>query len=226
MGLNTSKKIYQHSGKCDDQQNLKDIIEAALLSTPEVFIYNSPNVHMTSSPFKKPSGSKSLCLFTNILDAKPKTEKISFVAARSKRKAMKVGNILWTKKTKQKGRSKINEHIKRNLYTWITHHPQVVQLSIYNDCLKVMVDDQTEPQLVPKLSLQVSVRELHNSLVIDPNYVGIKDDWDEDGKIIISNSTLCSLLPPQLKQIYARYKVICNCECYISAKIIHSSLIS
>ena len=29
------KKIYQHAGKCDYQQNLKDIIEAALLSTTE-----------------------------------------------------------------------------------------------------------------------------------------------------------------------------------------------
>ena len=29
------KKIYQHAGKCDDQQNLKDIIDAAILSTPE-----------------------------------------------------------------------------------------------------------------------------------------------------------------------------------------------
>ena len=28
------KKIYQHEVKCDDQQNLKDIIDAAILSTP------------------------------------------------------------------------------------------------------------------------------------------------------------------------------------------------
>ena len=58
---------------------------------------------------------------------------------------MKVGNIQCTKKIKRKGHSKINEHIKRNLYAWITCHPQVVQSSIYNDCLKVMFDDQTEP---------------------------------------------------------------------------------
>ena len=57
--------------------------------------------------------------------------------------------------------------------------------------------DQTEPQLVPKLLLQVSVRELHNSLVSDPNDGGRKDARDENGKIIISNSKLRSLLPPQ-----------------------------
>ena len=85
----------------------------------------------------------SLCLFTNILDVKPKTEKRRFVAAEYKLKAMKVGNILWTNKTKRKGHSKINEQFKHNLYTWITRHPQVVQSPISNDCLKVMLDDQT-----------------------------------------------------------------------------------
>ena len=71
---NNTKNIYQHAGKCDDQQNFKDILEDALLSTPEEFTDNSPNVHMTSSTVKKPSVRKSLCLFTNILDVKPKTE--------------------------------------------------------------------------------------------------------------------------------------------------------
>ena len=110
--------------------------------------------------------------------------------------------------------------------TWITRHPQVVQSPIYNDSLKVVLDDQSEPQLVPKLLLQVSVEELHNNLVSDPNDVGLKDARDEDGKIIISDSTLRSLLPPQLKQMYARYKIMCGCECCISAKSIHSSLLS
>ena len=86
------------------------------------------------------------------------------------------------------------------MYTWITRHPQVVQPQISNYCLKVILDDQTEPQLIPKLLLQVSVRELHNSLVSDPNDGGLKDSRDEDGNIIISDSTLCSLLSPQLKK--------------------------
>ena len=60
-----------------------------------------------------------------------------------------------------------------------------------------MLDDQTEPQLVTKLLLQLFVIELHNSLVSDPNDGGIKDARDEDDKIIISDSTLRSLLPPQ-----------------------------
>ena len=85
-----------------------------------------------------------------------------------------------------------------------------------------MLDDQTEPQLVTKLLLHVSVIELHNSLVSDPNDGGIKDDRDEDDNIIISDSTLRSLLPPQFKKMSARYKVMCGCECFIYDKIIHS----
>ena len=60
----------------------------------------------------------------------------------------------------------------------------------------------------------------------DPNDGGLKDSRDENGKIIISSSTLRSLLPPQLKQMSARYKVQCGCECCISTKGIHSSLLS
>ena len=74
-----------------------------------------------------------------------------------------------------------------------------------------MLDDQTQPQIVPKLLFQVSVRELHNSLVSDPNDSGLKDARDEDGKIIISDSKLHSLLPPQLKKMSARYKIMCGC---------------
>ena len=66
--MNNIKKIYQHAGKCSDQQNLKDIIDAAILYTPEGVTDNIPNVHLKSSPVKKPSASKSLCLFTTILD--------------------------------------------------------------------------------------------------------------------------------------------------------------
>ena len=44
--MNNIKKMYEHAGKCDDQQNLKDIIDADIISTPEGVADNSPNVHM------------------------------------------------------------------------------------------------------------------------------------------------------------------------------------
>ena len=48
------KKIYKQAGKCDYQKQFKDIIEANMVSTPELFTNNSPISPMTSRPFKKP----------------------------------------------------------------------------------------------------------------------------------------------------------------------------
>ena len=50
--LNNIKKIYQRAGKCDDQQNLKDILDAAMVSTPDEVTYDIPNVPVTSTPLK------------------------------------------------------------------------------------------------------------------------------------------------------------------------------
>ena len=71
----------------------------------------------------------------------------------------------------------------------------------------------------------MSVRELHNSLVSDPNDGGLKDARYEDDNIIISDSTLRSLLPSQLKRKPEQYKFMCGCECCIYAKSIHSSFL-
>ena len=45
------------------------------------------------------------------------------------------------------------------------NHTQIVQSPIVNDCLKVKMDGHTEPQLVPKLLLQLSIRKIHNNIV-------------------------------------------------------------
>ena len=80
--------------------------------------------------------------------------------------------------------------------------------------------------MAPKLLLQVSVRELHNILFSDPNDGGLKEARDEENNIIISGFTLGTLLSPQSKKISAQYKVMRGCECCISAKSIHASLLS
>ena len=80
------------------------------------------------------------------------------------------------------------------------HHPQVLQSTIANDCLKLKIDVYTKLQLFTKLLLWVSVRELHKNLVNAKEYAGIKEARDEDDNIIISDSTLRSLFPPQFKK--------------------------
>ena len=94
-----------------------------------------------------------------------KTAYRQFGAAKSKRKAIKFGNTPWSLKQKRKWHSNIDEKIKKYLYNWIMHHPQVVQSPLVNDCLKVKIDGHSEPKMVPELLFHVYVRELHNNFV-------------------------------------------------------------
>ena len=51
--LNNIRKIYQHTGKCNDQQNLKDIIDDSIVYIPEEITYDSPSLPVTQQQFKK-----------------------------------------------------------------------------------------------------------------------------------------------------------------------------
>ena len=75
--LQKINKLYKHAGKYDNLQKFKYILEAAMISTPEVFT-------------------------TNILDVKEKTAIRRFRAAKSKRKEIKSGTTPWSLKPKQK----------------------------------------------------------------------------------------------------------------------------
>ena len=153
---------------------------------------------MTSTQVKKPSAQKLLCMFTNVSDVK-KTAYRQVGADKSKRKAIKLENTPWSLKQNRKWHTKINEQIKKLLYNWIMHHPQVVRSSIANDCLKVNIDGYNEPQLVTDFLFQESVRELHNKFFSGIKDGGLKEARYEDDNIFISDSTLRSLLPPQFK---------------------------
>ena len=96
-----------------------------------------------------------------------------------------------------KGDSNTDDQIKKSLYNWIMHHPQVVKSPIANDCLKVKIDGHAEPKIVPKFLLHVSVRKLRNNLFSNTDNDGLKESRNEDDNIIISYSTLRLLLSPQ-----------------------------
>ena len=81
-------------------------------------------------------------------------------------------------------------------------------------------------QLVPKIVLWVSIWELHHKMVSPPEEGVLKEARDADNNIISINSTLRNMLPPQLKKISEQYKLMCGCDCFITAKIIHYYLLS
>ena len=79
----------------------------------------------------------------------------------------------------------------------------------------------TETQLFPKLLLHVSIQELHNIMVSPPGG-GLKEARVGYNNIIVVDYMLQNILPHQLKNMYAKYKIICVCECFKYAKIMHS----
>ena len=102
----------------------------------------------------------------------------------------------------------------------------VVKYPIANYCLYLSIDFNSKKQLMPILSLQVSIGKLYNIMVSPPEEVGMKEARYANNKIIISDSTLLNIISPQLKKITSQYKFMCQCECYIFSKSIHSSLLS
>ena len=63
--LENIKILYKQASKCDNQQQLKDILEAAMVSTPEGFTNNSPISPMISSPAKNQVlENQCVCLLT------------------------------------------------------------------------------------------------------------------------------------------------------------------
>ena len=56
--------------------------------------------------------------------------------------------------------------------------------------------------------------------------VWVNKERNAENNIIIIDSTLRKILPSQLKNMTDKYKVMCSCGCFISAKIIHFSLLT
>ena len=58
------KKLYKSSGKCDEKQQYKAMIESAMVSNPEGSTYNSPISPRKYVSIKQPSARKILRQFT------------------------------------------------------------------------------------------------------------------------------------------------------------------
>ena len=83
------QKLYNKLVSVTTRNNSNIFLRLICFSTPEGSTDDIPVHPMTSTPVNKPSAIKSLCIFTNILDVKNKTDTCQVGAAKSKRKAIK-----------------------------------------------------------------------------------------------------------------------------------------
>ena len=89
-----------------------------------------------------------------------------------------------------------------------------------NHCLCVYVN--SIKKINANIVISISVQEIYNKLLIPPEEDVFKAEGDEDNNIIVIDSTLRHILPPQLKNITYQYKFMCGCEWCISDKSMHS----
>ena len=67
--------------------------------------------------------------------------------------------------------------------------------------------------LTPEMVFQVSVQEIHNSMVITPEKSLLKEVRDEENNIINSEYMLNNIFSYQFKKLSTCCKVIYGCEC-------------
>ena len=56
------------------------------------------------------------------------------------------------------------------------------------------------------------INDLYDDMVKSPSLVGLDEDIESDVNVIISDSKLCELLPPQVKLISKQRRDLCGCE--------------
>ena len=101
----------------------------------------------------------------------------------------------------------------------------VRQSPITRDTLLIANADTKVKRRVPKILLECSMRQLHNYLISSPADGGllgaihaIKND------VIISDTMLCSLTPPQVRAMIDNHKMMCGCAICNTSKYMQESL--
>jgi hypothetical protein len=130
----------------------------------------------------------------------------------------------WAEKVPIKGFSKVTTEIKEALDQWIRDHPNVRPSPITRDTLLVMNQSTGLKERRGKLLLEISVRELHNDMLLPVNKGGFAGVRDNDGAIIISDSTLRKLLPHELRPATETHKQLCGCELCNTATSLQKTL--
>ena len=88
----------------------------------------------------------------------------------------------------------------------------VRQSPITRDTLLIADADTKVKRRVPKLLLECSMRQLHNEIIASPDdggLVGARNAITND--VIISDTMLRSLAPPQLRPMTDNHKNMCGC---------------
>ena len=102
--------------------------------------------------------------------------------------------------------------MRKDTVDWIMKNSIVRQSPITRDTLLIADADTKVKRMVPKLLLGCSMRQLHNELISSPDdgsLVGSRHAMAND--VIISDTMLRSLAPPQLRTMIDNHKMMFGC---------------
>ena len=80
------------------------------------------------------------------------------------------------------------------------------------DTLLITYEESGLKQRFPKLLLECFMQHLHNELISSPDYGGLlRDRHTDTNNVMIIDTILCYLEPPQLRPMKYHQKMMCGC---------------
>ena len=114
---------------------------------------------------------------------------------------------------------KISKELRKETVDWIMKNSNVRQSPITRDTLLIADAYTKVKRRVPNLLLECSMRQFHNEPIASPydgGLVGARHAITND--VIISDTMLRSLAPPQLRPITDKHKMMCGCAIFNTSK--------
>ena len=87
-----------------------------------------------------------------------------------------------------------------------------MEYSFSKNCIEIKIDGGNEKFSVNKLYLQVPIKHLYYDMIKPLCLRSFDEALDSGEHLIISDSKLCELLPPQVKLISKQRRDLCGCE--------------
>ena len=134
-------------------------------------------------------------------------------------------DVKWSIKPRIIRTKKVSNDLRARLLEWILKNQNVRQSPIKRDTLLIKDTETGVRRRVPKLLLECSMRQLHNELIALPDKGGLLGArHHRTNEVIISDTMLRSLVPPELRPMTDSHKIMCGCTTCNTSKYLQTSL--
>ena len=109
-------------------------------------------------------------------------------------------------------RRKVSKTLRQKLVEWISKNSNLRESPLARDTLPITDAESRVKQKGPKLLPECTMRQLHNELIASPDDGGLLGSRHAGtNDVIIIDTMLHSLAPPQLRPMTYHHKMMCGC---------------